>query len=56
MGYIPSKDFYYVILSNVTVQIPNNLKTRYDINNIANQLDISYFKKRIVVSVLEVTN
>lgn len=55
MGYIPSKDFYYIILSNVTVQIPDNLQTKYDMNSMFNQLDISYFKRQIIHSILNST-
>lgn len=56
MGYIPSRDFYYVILSNVTIQIPESLQTKYDMNDAVNQLDISYFKRQIIHCVLGIIN
>ncbi|XVN43269.1 MAG: serine hydrolase domain-containing protein [Candidatus Rickettsia vulgarisii] len=52
VGYIPSKDFYFAILSNVTVRVPNDLKIKIDMYNIANQLDISYFREAIINSII----
>lgn len=51
VGYIPSKDFYFAILSNVTVRIPDS-KVKIDMNNVVNQLDISYFREAIINSII----
>lgn len=48
VGYIPAQDLYFAILSNVVVRIPNEIQTTIDMNNVANQLDISYFREAIV--------
>ncbi len=52
VGYIPSKDLYFAILSNVVVQIPADKVMKVDMNNIANQLDISYFREAIINSII----
>ncbi|WP_341764446.1 serine hydrolase [Candidatus Tisiphia endosymbiont of Beris chalybata] len=52
VGYIPSKDFYFAILSNVVVQIPKDGELKVDMNNIANQLDISYFREAIINAII----
>ncbi|MCC8417219.1 MAG: beta-lactamase family protein [Rickettsia endosymbiont of Bryobia graminum] len=56
VGYIPSKDFYFAILSNVSIRIPNEIRAKIDMNNIANQLDVSYFREDIINSIINIKN
>lgn len=46
-GYIPSKHFYYAVISNVMNYIPKNAQDKIDMNLPANQLDIHYFIQAI---------
>lgn len=52
-GYIPSKDLYFSILSNVSVHIPEDKKDKIDVNSQANQLDIFYFREAIFKAIQE---
>ncbi len=52
VGYIPSKDLYFAILSNVVVQVPDEIKPTIDLSKVVNQLDISYFREAIINSVI----
>jgi CubicO group peptidase (beta-lactamase class C family) len=46
-GYIPSRQFYYAVISNVMNHIPKEAKDKIDMNLPANQLDIHYFMQAI---------
>lgn len=46
-GYIPAKNLYYAVLSNVMNYIPKELKGEIDMNKVDNQLDIHYFTQHI---------
>lgn len=46
-GYIPSKNLYFAVLSNVMNYIPEEMKDKIDMDNPKNQLDIYYFIKTI---------
>lgn len=50
-GYIPSKKFYFAILSNVMVHVPENMKDKVDFNLPANQIDIMYFRNDILKAI-----
>jgi CubicO group peptidase (beta-lactamase class C family) len=47
-GYVPEKNLYFAILSNIMVQIPAEMKNKIDPNNVENQLDILYFREAIL--------
>lgn len=47
-GYIPSQNFYFAILSNVMVHVPDDMKDKVDFNLPANQIDIMYFRNNIL--------
>ncbi len=52
-GYIPSKDFYFAILSNVSINIPDPEQDKKAEEYKENKLDIVYFRNAIVSSVIE---
>lgn len=47
-GYIPNKSLYFAILSNIMVNIPNEIKNNIDSTKPENQLDIFYFREAIL--------
>lgn len=47
-GYIPKRHLYYAIISNVMVNIPEDLKSKIDLTLPENQLDIVYFRQAII--------
>ncbi|MFY9589989.1 serine hydrolase domain-containing protein [Rickettsia endosymbiont of Halotydeus destructor] len=47
-GYIIPDNFYFAILSNVMVKIPEEEKGKINMDNPANQLDIVYFRDAII--------
>lgn len=47
-GYIPAKNFYFAILSNVMQFVPEDQKDKIDLNKKENQLDIIYFREAIL--------
>lgn len=46
-GFIPSKQFYYAVISNVMNYIPKDAADKIDMNLPVNQLDIHYFMQAI---------
>ncbi len=50
-GYIPSKDLYFAVLSNVMNYVPKDMQDKVDMKKVENQLDIAYFTKYIFDSI-----
>lgn len=50
-GYIPAKNLYFAVLSNVMNYIPKEMKDKIDVSKPENQLDISYFTKHVFNSI-----
>ena len=50
-GYIPSKNFYFAVLSNVMNYVPKEMMDKVDMNKVENQLDIRYFTHYIFNSI-----
>jgi CubicO group peptidase (beta-lactamase class C family) len=48
VGYVVPNNFYFAILSNVIVKIPDEKKDKINMDNPANQLDIVYFRDAII--------
>ena len=52
-GYIPNRNFYYAILSNVMqIPVPQEMKDKVDLSKPENQLDIRYFEHAIIKSLV----
>ncbi|MCP5369990.1 MAG: serine hydrolase [Rickettsiaceae bacterium] len=47
-GYIPAKNLYFAVLSNVMEYIPTQLENFFNLEKPCNQLDIKYFLKYII--------
>ncbi|NRB11457.1 MAG: beta-lactamase family protein [Rickettsiaceae bacterium] len=47
-GYIPAKNLYFAVISNVMTYIPENLKDKIDVTKPENQLDIIYFVRNVL--------
>ncbi len=47
-GYIPAKNLYFAVLSNVMEYIPSQLQNLFNLEKPCNQLDIKYFLKYII--------
>lgn len=47
-GYVPASKFYFAILSNVMVHVPDDMQGKVDFNLSANQIDILYFRNDIL--------
>lgn len=47
-GYVPAKNVYYAILSNVMDYVPDEMKDKVDLTNPNNQLDIFFFTQAIL--------
>ncbi len=50
-GYIPSKNLYFAVLSNVMNYVPKEMQDKIDMEKVENQLDIAYFTKHIFDSI-----
>lgn len=50
-GCIIEKNFYFAILGNVSMKIPNYKDKAIDLNNPANQIDIVYFRNAVLQAV-----
>lgn len=46
-GYIPAKNLYFAVLSNVMNYVPKEMKDKIDVSKPENQLDISHFTKHV---------
>lgn len=46
-GFIPNKNLYYAVLSNVMHYVPEEMKDKVDLSDPKNQLDIHYFTQSI---------
>lgn len=49
-GYVPSKNLYFAVLSNVMNHIPENMKDKIDLADPNNHLDIHYFTQAVLNS------
>ncbi len=49
-GYVPAKNLYFAVLSNIMDYIPENMKDKIDLADPNNQLDIHYFTQSILSS------
>lgn len=47
-GYVPARDIYFAVLSNVMEYIPPQLSTLFNLERPCNQLDIKYFLKYVI--------
>ena len=50
-GYMPSKNLYFAVLSNVMNYVPKEMQDKIDMKKVENQLDIAYFTKYIFDSI-----
>ena len=50
-GYMPSKNLYFAVLSNVMNYVPKDMQDKVDMKKVENQLDIAYFTKYIFDSI-----
>ncbi len=50
-GYIPSKNLYFAVLSNVMNYVPKEMQDKVDMKKVENQLDIAYFTRHIFESI-----
>ncbi len=51
-GYVPAKNLYIAILSNLMVQPPSNDENKVDMTNPVNQLDIIHFRDAVLRAVM----
>lgn len=52
VGFVPSKDLYYAVISNTMQIIPDEIKDKIDLKDVHNQLDIFYLKEAVLDAVL----
>jgi len=50
-GYIPSRNLYFAVLSNVMNYVPKEMQDKVDMKKVENQLDIAYFTRYIFDSI-----
>lgn len=50
-GYIPSKNVYYSVLSNVMVYVPKEMQDKIDMTKPENQLDIYFFVDNVLQAI-----
>lgn len=50
-GYVPSKNLYYSVLSNVMVYVPKEMQDKIDMTKPENQLDIYFFVDSVLQAI-----